>query len=139
MCVHPFKSLAALSMLMLWTSGIAIADDAAPRKDMLKFNGVWVGKDTGSHDNVLLIKQFESATFVYGVDSKSASSVKCSVQGDKMHCRGNLTNDDGEATYESTVTYKNNELTESWKATFANELTRSGTDTFVRLPVNTAR
>jgi hypothetical protein len=139
MRVHPIKSFAALSMLMLGTIGIAIADDAAPRKDMHKFDGIWIGKDTASHDNVVLIKQFESATFMYGVDSKSATSVKCSVQGDKMRCRGNLTNDDGEATYESTVTFKNNELTESWKATFANELTRSGTDTFVRLPANTAR
>lgn len=135
MNVRTIKSMAALSMLIAGTIGIAIADTSAPKP---KFDGVWVGKE-GNHDNVVLIKQFESVTFMYGADPISTSSVKCGVRGDKMLCKGTLTNEDGEAAYESTVTYKNNELTESWKATFSNDLARSGTDTFIRLPVTAAK
>lgn len=105
-----------------------------------RFDGIWVGPEkTGS---VTLIKELRGEVILQGKDRMSTWWARGVINGNTMICRGSGVTDDGQPfVYESSLTFKDGRLGETWKAIFHQGQELQGNDTLkkIELEIGTRR
>ena len=134
---HVIKATIYVLIMMLGTLSVANAGaiksasaSEQPLTQVMKYDGIWAGPG-----NVTLIKQLDGYVILQGKDKASTWSARCVINGNKLACRGSGVSNVGQFVYESSMTFENGILKDSWKAIFPEGKELQGDDVLNRVEV----